>query len=177
MPRRHVIGERQRGPVSQRIGPRGHIDGVYVAAPRRKNRRLEPAAAAEFKNTGARWKVAPERLKLSPSNSFEKSLHTRRPFCWFASKRHDTPSKHLQRIEHEERKDYNFGVSGSNRCRPPDDSNSPRHNPGITAPIGIGGRVTSPPLPHHRTCGSASGGSDGLSYGPVNNLGTPSLSK
>jgi transglutaminase-like putative cysteine protease/tetratricopeptide (TPR) repeat protein len=29
--------------------------------------------------------------------------------------------------------------------------------------IGIGGRVTSPPLPHHRTCGSASGGSDGLS--------------
>ena len=25
--------------------------------------------------------------------------------------------------------------------------------------IGIGGRVTSPPLPHHRTCGSASGGS------------------
>jgi len=25
-------------------------------------------------------------------------------------------------------------------------------------PIGIGGRVTSPPLPHHRTCGSAYGG-------------------
>jgi hypothetical protein len=25
--------------------------------------------------------------------------------------------------------------------------------------IGIGGRVTSPPLPHHRTSGSASGGS------------------
>jgi PPOX class probable F420-dependent enzyme len=25
--------------------------------------------------------------------------------------------------------------------------------------IGIGERVTSPPLPHHRTCGSASGGS------------------
>jgi hypothetical protein len=26
--------------------------------------------------------------------------------------------------------------------------------------IGIGGRVTSPPLPHHRTSGSASGGSE-----------------
>jgi hypothetical protein len=25
--------------------------------------------------------------------------------------------------------------------------------------IGIGGRVAPPPLPHHRTCGSASGGS------------------
>ena len=25
--------------------------------------------------------------------------------------------------------------------------------------IGIGGRVTPPPLPHHRTCGSAYGGS------------------
>ena len=25
--------------------------------------------------------------------------------------------------------------------------------------IGIGGTVTRPPLPHHRTCGSASGGS------------------
>jgi beta-lactamase class A len=43
--------------------------------------------------------------------------------------------------------------------------------------IGIGGRVTSPPLPHHRTCGSASGGSDGLSYGPANNRGSPSESK
>ena len=43
--------------------------------------------------------------------------------------------------------------------------------------IGIGGRVTSPPLPHHRTCGSASGGSAGLSYGPVNIRGTPSASK
>src|SRR5712691_8204846 len=29
--------------------------------------------------------------------------------------------------------------------------------------IGIGERVTSPPLPHHRTCGSASGGSVRLS--------------
>src|ERR1035438_2840745 len=29
--------------------------------------------------------------------------------------------------------------------------------------IGIGGRVTSPPLPHHRTSGSASGGSMGCS--------------
>jgi hypothetical protein len=27
------------------------------------------------------------------------------------------------------------------------------------AKIGIGGRVAPPPLPHHRTCGSASGGS------------------
>ncbi len=27
------------------------------------------------------------------------------------------------------------------------------------SPIGIGGTVTRPPLPHHRTCGSASGGS------------------
>ena len=25
--------------------------------------------------------------------------------------------------------------------------------------IGIGGSLTAPPLPHHRTCGSASGGS------------------
>jgi orotate phosphoribosyltransferase len=29
--------------------------------------------------------------------------------------------------------------------------------------IGIGGAVARSPLPHHRTCGSASGGSDGLS--------------
>ena len=28
-----------------------------------------------------------------------------------------------------------------------------------TQAIGIGGRVAPPPLPHHRTCGSASGGS------------------
>lgn len=28
-------------------------------------------------------------------------------------------------------------------------------------PIGIGGSLTTPPLPHHRTCGSASGGSAG----------------
>jgi len=28
-----------------------------------------------------------------------------------------------------------------------------------TCRIGIGGRVAPPPLPHHRTCGSASGGS------------------
>jgi histidinol-phosphate aminotransferase len=34
-----------------------------------------------------------------------------------------------------------------------------------TFSIGIGGSLTAPPLPHHRTCGSASGGSDGLSYG------------
>jgi len=27
--------------------------------------------------------------------------------------------------------------------------------------IGIGGSLTAPPLPHHRTCGSASGGSAG----------------
>jgi cation diffusion facilitator family transporter len=30
----------------------------------------------------------------------------------------------------------------------------------VCSEIGIGGRVTSPPLPHHRTCGSAYGGSD-----------------
>jgi hypothetical protein len=35
---------------------------------------------------------------------------------------------------------------------------------------GIGERITSPPLPHHRTCGSASGGSVGLSYFPTHNL-------
>jgi uncharacterized protein YijF (DUF1287 family) len=29
------------------------------------------------------------------------------------------------------------------------------------SPIGIGGRVAPPPLPHHRTCGSAYGGSAG----------------
>ena len=45
------------------------------------------------------------------------------------------------------------------------------------AHIGIGGGLTTSPLPHHRTCGSASGGSDGLSYEPVNNLGSPSASK
>jgi hypothetical protein len=28
-------------------------------------------------------------------------------------------------------------------------------------PIGIGGTITRPPLPHHRTCGSAYGGSAG----------------
>ena len=27
--------------------------------------------------------------------------------------------------------------------------------------IGIGGSLAAPPLPHHRTCGSASGGSAG----------------
>src|SRR5258707_8353025 len=37
-------------------------------------------------------------------------------------------------------------------------------------PIGIGGSLTAPPLPHHRTCGSAYGGSrtfalDGPSFG------------
>ena len=42
--------------------------------------------------------------------------------------------------------------------------------------IGIGGRVASPPLPHHRTCGSASGGSEELSY-PANKRGRPSASK
>src|SRR5947207_1251746 len=31
----------------------------------------------------------------------------------------------------------------------------------LGAPIGIGERVASPPLPHHRTCGSAYGGSAG----------------
>jgi len=36
------------------------------------------------------------------------------------------------------------------------------HGQGINQePIGIGGRVASPPLPHHRTSGSASGGSTG----------------
>jgi hypothetical protein len=34
---------------------------------------------------------------------------------------------------------------------------------GRTGEIGIGGAVARSPLPHHRTCGSASGGSDGLS--------------
>jgi hypothetical protein len=29
----------------------------------------------------------------------------------------------------------------------------------VNRAIGIGGRVAPPPLPHHRTCGSASGGS------------------
>ena len=31
---------------------------------------------------------------------------------------------------------------------------------GLTS-IGIGGSLAAPPLPHHRTCGSASGGSAG----------------
>ena len=44
-------------------------------------------------------------------------------------------------------------------------------------PIGIGGRVASPPLPHHLTCGSASGGSGGLGYFATNSLGSPSESK
>ena len=43
--------------------------------------------------------------------------------------------------------------------------------------IGIGAAVTGRPLPHHRTCGSASGGSVGLSYFPTHNLGSPSESK
>ena len=38
------------------------------------------------------------------------------------------------------------------------DSISPRVN-GIWSEIGIGGTVARPPLPHHRTCGSAYGGS------------------
>jgi len=33
--------------------------------------------------------------------------------------------------------------------------------------IGIGGRVASPPLPHHRTCGSAYGGSVRLSWSDI----------
>src|SRR5260370_23529666 len=31
----------------------------------------------------------------------------------------------------------------------------------VLEPIGIGVSLTAPPLPHHRTCGSASGGSAG----------------
>jgi hypothetical protein len=31
--------------------------------------------------------------------------------------------------------------------------------------IGIGGSLTAPPLPHHRTCGSAYGGSAGWATG------------
>ena len=46
-----------------------------------------------------------------------------------------------------------------------------------TSAIGIGGGLTTSPLPHHRTCGSASGGSVGLSYWPTNSLGGPSESK
>jgi hypothetical protein len=42
--------------------------------------------------------------------------------------------------------------------------------------IGIGGAVTRSPLPHHRTCGSAYGGSVGLSY-PANKRGSASESK
>ncbi len=42
--------------------------------------------------------------------------------------------------------------------------------------IGIGGSLAAPPLPHHRTCGSASGGSVRLSYF-AHSLGSPSKSK
>ena len=37
----------------------------------------------------------------------------------------------------------------------------PAESGGIFQRIGIGGRVASPPLPHHRTSGSAYGGSIG----------------
>ena len=51
-------------------------------------------------------------------------------------------------------------------------SSNPSHQlpvlilPDQASPIGIGGRV-SPPLPHHRTCGSASGGSARLSQNNI----------
>src|SRR6266404_5746737 len=43
-------------------------------------------------------------------------------------------------------------------------------------PIGIGGAVARSPLPHHPTCGSASGGSEGYAS-PANKRGRPSESK
>ncbi len=42
--------------------------------------------------------------------------------------------------------------------------------------IGIGGTVTRPPLPHHRRCGSAYGGSESYAS-PSNRRGRPSESK
>jgi hypothetical protein len=47
---------------------------------------------------------------------------------------------------------------------------------GCSAPIGIGGAVARSPLPHHPTCGSASGGSEGYA-GSSNKEGSPSESK
>jgi hypothetical protein len=44
------------------------------------------------------------------------------------------------------------------------------------APIGIGGAVTRSPQPHHPTCGSASGGSEGYAR-PSNSRGRPRESK
>src|SRR6266852_5634942 len=46
----------------------------------------------------------------------------------------------------------------------------------LPALIGIGGAVARSPLPHHRTCGSASGGSEGYAT-PSNRRGRPSESK
>ena len=46
----------------------------------------------------------------------------------------------------------------------------------ISTCIGIGGTVTRPPLPHHRRCGSAYGGSEGYAS-PSNRRGRPSESK
>src|SRR5271168_1759076 len=48
----------------------------------------------------------------------------------------------------------------SHQTLPPNEMNSAACPSGL---IGIGGAVARSPLPHHRTCGSASGGSDGLS--------------
>jgi hypothetical protein len=45
-----------------------------------------------------------------------------------------------------------------------------------TSGIGIGGRVAHPPLPHHRTCGSAYGGSEGY-VRPSYSCGRPRESK
>jgi hypothetical protein len=42
--------------------------------------------------------------------------------------------------------------------------------------IGIGGAVTRSPLPHHLTCGSASGGSEGYA-GRSSKEGSPSEAK
>ena len=42
--------------------------------------------------------------------------------------------------------------------------------------IGIGGAVARSPLPHHRTCGSAYGGSEELNY-PAAKWGRPRESK
>ena len=52
----------------------------------------------------------------------------------------------------------------------------PSDNGAVLRAIGIGGAVTRSPLPHHRTCGSAYGGSDELSY-RSNKRGSPSVSK
>ena len=43
--------------------------------------------------------------------------------------------------------------------------------------IGIGGSLAAPPLPHHRTCGSASGGSAGYTSNRVLSFGSPSERK